>query len=195
MIDAFQRFLFEDQTVLLFSCFVAMMLVIGIHRHFFTPRTRTAVWITLGVCTFFIIQQIVVVTDREKLRALTEQLAEAVEAPDLEAIADFLAEDFIYDRGVPRDKAAFMQQLNVTLQHYQINNASIWEFKRIDVADGEADVEFRATCDLVVDGYTQNFLTSRWELHCVQRDEQWQVQQITPLQIGNQDADAFDVLR
>ncbi len=191
--DRIARFFLEDLSLMLMAQFVVLSIMLAIHRRYFSPRTRRAVWITLGVCATLIALQVVVKTDRERIRILVKGLVEAVDRPDMDFIANALDEQF-HD---PRygDRAAFLKAVEQQLQRLVVDAASVWKFQRIEVSDGQAVVDFQAICDVRYSGYAQNRLPSRWELTFVKRDGEWKVSGTKLLRLGTYDGKDMDYLR
>ncbi len=191
--DRIARFFLEDLSLMLMAQFVTLSIMLAIHRRYFSPRSRRAVWITLAVCAALIALQVVVKTDRERIRILVEELVEAVDRPDMGFIAKVLDEQF-HDPHYG-DRAAFLKAVEQQLQRLVVDAASVWKFHRVEVADGRAIVDFQAICDVRYSGYAQNRLPTRWELTFVKRDGEWRISEIKLLRVASYDGTNMDYLR
>jgi hypothetical protein len=192
MSDTLHSLLFENLTLLLLTEFAALAVVLAIHRRKFNERSRRAVWITLGFCAFLIFIQYWVKTDREKLKEATETLTTAVDHADLPTIADHLDKNFEDYQG--HDKQIFLQQVEMVLQRWQVNEASIWQYNKVDIGQDTAIVEFQVFCDLRGEQFVQRNFPSRWRLQFIRRDDGWKVMGIKPLKYGPYEAERIDVL-
>ena len=172
MLDYVTRLLFEDLPLLLVAEAIALAVVLAIHRRQFTPQTRRAVWITLGVCVTFIVIQSLVTTKREALEAMVSALARAVDDGDVPAIAERIDEEFRHGND---DKEAFLDGVvKQTLQRWQVDEAKVAGFK-IEIDGDTATVSFRAHCDCRSDNPVQYSVPSFWTLNCVHRPDGWKL--------------------
>lgn len=192
MSDTINSLLFENLTLLLLTEFVALAIVLAIHRRKFTAKSRRAVWITLGFCGFLIFVQHWVQTDTEKLKATTETLALAVDRADLQTIEQHLDKNFQSEQDY--DKDSFMEQVEQVLQRYQVDEANVWQYGNIEIDNDKATVVFQVFCDIKGSRFDQRNFPSKWRLHYVRRNEEWKVEEITPLKYGPYDAERVDIL-
>lgn len=173
MSDFFTRLLFEDLSVLLPVELVALAVVIGLYRHWRTPRSRAAVWIALGACVGLVVIQKLVTTDREAIRAMVEQMAGAVQEGDVRALGEHFADDLIFEGD--RGKDQVMQRATSVLQQNAIRNARVSGFL-IEVRDDDATATFQAMADVRTGSNDPNYsVPTRWELKCRRGPTGWLV--------------------
>lgn len=181
------RLLFEDLVILIIAEVVAMLVVLAIHRRRMTPRTRRAVWIVLACCIVLIAVNKLVTTDGEQVEKTVAAMARAVDDGDVPAIAGHIDDGFRYRQW---DKAGFLAELNIKLQHWRIDEARVGRFDvRID--GDQARASFRASCDWKGDRESQAGVSSSWELEFVRRPDGWKLRRILTAKLGP--AYAFDL--
>jgi len=184
VIDFLTKLLFESLPLLLVAEIVAVTIALAVHRRRFTSATRHGLWITLVICGLLIVVQCLVVTDREQLEQLVEALAQAVDDGDVGALGERLDSDFQASlQRRHQDKQAFLADVNVRLQRWQVNEAKVFNF-RIDADGNNAVVAFSATCDWRSGNQVQYNILSLWKLQCVRRLEGWKLSQIISAKIG-----------
>ena len=172
MSDALTRLLFEDLALLLLAQAAALAVVIGIHRHRRTPRTRRAVWITLAVCAAMIVMQHLVVTDREAIRATVQAMARDVVDGDVASLGTNFDEQM--SLGPIQGKEAVLHHARMMLQQYDVRNARVSGFD-ITVEHGQAKVRFQAVGD-IHGRQTEVFRTPMiWELTMARASDGWKV--------------------
>ncbi len=184
------RLLFEDLVLLLVAEFIALAVVLALHRRRFTPESRRTVWITLGVCAVMLMLQFAVVTDRERLRSLVVELVDAVDEGDLSTIENAVHPDGVrIGMGVDADnvsKLVFVQGCNIGLQINRIDEAQVG-ISRVEVGDGEATVDFRVNCELRSDRWGEaRSMPSEWRIRCMKTPEGWKMRQILIGELGIQ---------
>jgi len=181
VLDYVTRLLFEDLPLLLVAEAIALAVVLAIHRRRFTPHTRRAVWITLGVCAIFIVIQSLVTTRREALEAMVRTLAQAVDHGDVPAIGERIDGEFRHGN---HDKKAFLDGVvKQTLQRWQVDEAKVAGFK-IEINGDNATVSFRAHCDCRSDNHVQYKVPSFWTLNCIRRPDGWKLLRIPKARCG-----------
>jgi uncharacterized protein (TIGR02246 family) len=169
----FTRLLFEDLSVLLPVELVALAIVIGLYRHWRTPRSRLAVWIALSICAGLVALQHLVTTDREAIRAMVERMAAAVQEGDVPALGEHFAEDLVFEGD--RGKNQVMQHATAVLQQNAIHNARVSAFI-IEVRGDDATATFQAVADIRTGGSEPNYnAPTRWELKCRREPAGWRV--------------------
>jgi hypothetical protein len=160
--------------------FVALMIVLTIHRRRMTTRTRRSVWVTLAVCTALILLNKLVTTRREQLVAAIGSMAQAVDEADLPAITSRLDDEFQYGHW---DKAGFVAELNRKLQDWRIDEVSVGGFE-IDLTGQSAKVAFRASCDWRGHNESQTGVVSFWTQEWVLRPDGWKLRRILGAKVG-----------
>ncbi len=198
MIDFLRRLLFEDLLLLLVACAVAFAVALAVHRRRFTQQSRRGIWITIGVCLGLIVMQSLVVTDREALRELVNDLVHASDAGDVAAIgARVDGAGVVFgsgESGEDCDKKSFLDAANVGLQRYQVDEAGTGGF-RFEIDGDRAVVTFRVTCDLREGEGRAQRTPNYWTIGCVRRPEGWKMNAILDAKIGVEGfADGIDVI-
>jgi hypothetical protein len=178
--DTLVHIFLENLTLLTLTEFFALATVLAVHRSYFTPRTRAAVWITLVVCGLLIGLNLYIETDREKLEQLVEALAEAVDDGDVETLGANIAESFRYEG---QTKRFFLEAVYRDLQRFQIDEASVGGFS-IELAGDRATVNFRASCDYKSDQRARANIPSQWTVVCVRTPDGWKLQTIEEARVG-----------
>lgn len=176
MSDALTRLLFEDLAVLLIAQAVALAVVLAVHRRWMTPRSQRLVWVTLALCAGLIWLQHDVVTDREALREMVDTLAEAVEAGDLDTVAESLHPDVEDRAGRGRDQ--LIQYADAMMQRYDIREPALSGFDITLTGDATAAMTFQAFCDIRGDGAERFRIPSQWALGCVRTADGWRIRRI-----------------
>ena len=173
MPDFLTRLFFEDLSLLLPVEVVALAVVIGLYRRWRTPRSRWAVWIALLACVALAALQELVVTDREAIRAMVEEMAAAVQEGEVLSLGEHFASDIVFENDHGKD--AVMQHAKSTLTQYSIRNARVSGF-RIEVHDDDATAIFQAVADIRTGSVETSYNTpTRWELKCRREAAGWQV--------------------
>lgn len=174
------RLLFEDLSILVMFEFVALMVVLTIHRRRMTAKTRRAVWITLAICALLIALNKLVTTDTERVVEMVSAMARAVDEGDVPAIAERLDDEFRYRYW---DKAGFVAELNRKLQHWRIDEAKVGRFD-VEVTGDTAKTSFRASCDWRSDSESQAGVASSWIMECVRHPDGWKLRRIISARVG-----------
>lgn len=119
-----------------------------------------------------VILQSVVVTRHERLIAVCQSLADAVESGRLRAVRARLADDFSAD-GLDRD--AFIDRLERALERHRPANTVLYDFDFVSSSESDATVEFTSMCDADYEGAYLRRINARWRLEMVDDDGRWQV--------------------
>lgn len=174
--DLITRLLFEDPLLLVPAGAIALAVTVAVHRVRFTTRTRRAVWITLSVCVLLLVVQKLCVTPREALMDMIRELARAVDAGDIPAIANRLDDTFQDELG---GKAEFILWTRMALQHGQVDEAGVSGFEVELLEPGRARAFFWATCDWRSGSQSGQGLRSAWKVECARREDGWKLTRIT----------------
>jgi len=180
MIDGLRRLLFEDLTLLLIAEMIALAIAIAIHRRRYTAKSRRGVWLTLAVCALFIMQSLMIKTDRERLIELIREMAVAVDRGDVRAVEQRLDETFLADG---RDKPTFTAEVNDWLQRWQIDEAKIGRKVEVVIDNDSSMLTFRAFCDARNNRDTYYGTISKWQVSCIRRERDWKVQGVKLLNV------------
>ena len=169
--DFLRELLFESLPMLLVLVAIVLSAALAVHRRRASRASRRGLLIAVAVCAGLIVMQTLVVTDHEAIRATIRNLARAVDAGDVPAIAADVDEAFTF-RG--SQKPAFIDQVDRTLQRWRIDEVSLGGF-RIDITGDEAEISFRAHCDLRGERQEQAGLPSFWKVRMVRRGRDWKL--------------------
>jgi hypothetical protein len=170
-VESIQWLLFENRIALLVMLGLTEFVVLWVWARWRTRRTRNAVFAGLVLSIVLLVVQTVVVTDRERIIALCNSLAAAVENGKIAAVAEHLAPDFRSD-GVDRDR--LLADLTRLLTRVHVEETQLSNF-RVSFADGQAHAEFDAACRVMAGGYVEGGVGTSWRLTLRQTNETWQV--------------------
>jgi len=183
------KLFFEDLVLLLLAEFVALAVMLAIHRRRYTPQSRRNVWLTLGICAALLAVQFLVETDAEKVKALVVRLVDAVDEGDMNTIEDCVHPDGVRvgtgtsAESFPKD--VFVMGCNIGLQMHRINEAQVGDIQ-VDLSGDEALVDFYLNCE--ISSTTQGdvgFNQSVWQIVCARTSGGWKMRQITRGEIGS----------
>ncbi len=180
MIDYFKVLLLESVVLLSIVETLALAVVVAVDRRRQSTGSRRTVWLALVVCVALLIVQHLVHTDRERIRAVVVQIADAIDAGDVAGVGDHL-DDTFQDAGM--DKPAWLADLRQKLQRWRIDEAKVGGFA-IEVDQDSAQAWFRATCDWRTDQQSQSGVYSTWRLGFVRRDDGWKLSRVLEAKFG-----------
>jgi hypothetical protein len=174
------QLLFEDLTALVIVEFIAMAVVLAVHRQCRTAGTRRAVWITLACCAFLVLLNQLVTTDSERIEEAVATLAKAVDDGEVPAIGSKIDDEFQYRHW---DKAGFVAELNNKLQDWRIDAVKVGRFD-VQIEGDLAKVSFRASCDWKGRNESQAGIASVWTQEWVRRPDGWKLRRIVSAKVG-----------
>lgn len=151
-------------------------------------RCARAVWGGFAVLPLLLVVSSLLVTDRERIILLCEQLAEDVEAHDVAAIDRRLAEDFRIDG---HDRTEFLDRLEGTLSRYRVWDVKLRSFQVSFPRPDVATATFHATARVRSEDLLYEWIAASWKLTFVRRGESWLVTGIArerdhnPFQLGD----------
>jgi hypothetical protein len=125
----------------------------------------------LLVGAVMLIVQHVVVTDREKIQRLLEDMALAVDSEDVSAFAAHIDEQYNAD-GL--DKARLIERVAAAFKEVKIDDVKLVE-TRIRVEDDTATVDLRAHARIRGGDLPYEYHLSFWEVKLVRRGSDWTV--------------------
>jgi hypothetical protein len=128
----------------------------------------------LLLSSVLMILQHVVVTDREWIEQILEELALAVDCEDLETIEAALA-NTIEAEGM--DKAQFMARLESIFEQAEIDEVHILDAE-ISVDDTSASVHLQAHCRVRAPDWPYEYHLSSWDLRFVRGTDTWLLQMV-----------------
>jgi hypothetical protein len=144
------------------------------------------VWVGFVALPVLFTLSLVVVTPRERIIAACEHLAASVEAGDVSAIDQMLADDFEVE-GLDRD--AFIERVEQTLTRYRVRDISLRQFGVTFPRKDVGVVEFHATAHVRSPELVHDWLASRWRLTFRRNGDTWRLTGIKsvpapPLNLG-----------
>ena len=110
--------LFEEPIQLAIVVVIVVAVLFGVHNRCRTPRTLGVLLAGLVLGPALFVVQHLVVTDREQIELNTRQLAERVEAGDLDAIYPLCADDTVFS-----ERGYFESHLERLLTRYDVIEA------------------------------------------------------------------------
>jgi hypothetical protein len=125
----------------------------------------------LLVGAVMLIVQHVVVTDREKIRQLLEDLALAVDSEDVRAFAAHIDEEYNAD-GL--DKARLIERVATAFKEVKIDDVKLVNTK-IKIEDDTATVNLRAHARVRGGDLPYEYHLSFWEVKLARRGPDWKV--------------------
>jgi hypothetical protein len=136
-----------------------------------TRESRYLLGLAVVVLVLFLVWLLtqLVVSDRQRLRQVIEEMAGAVETHKPGLIVKHLAKDFSY-AGIARN--AIEQKISNAIRDYDLSYVGVWDFdfEHLSRAQGTATVAFRAKVD--VGGSRSQFLC---RADFVLEDGQWRM--------------------
>lgn len=144
-------------------------------------RSRTwarAVWIGFAALPVLLAASSLVVTDRERIRAVCRDLADAVENSAPEVIERRLADDF-ESEGL--DREAFIRRVRNALDRYKVWNVALHGLNVELLTDDAGKAEFRTTANVRGEGVVYEWFASRWRLGFARRGDGWLVTRVERL--------------
>jgi len=146
-------------------------------------RTRLTARLAIGGIAsipVLTVVELIVVTDRERVRSVCEALAGAVNDADLTAFADLVWEGFRIGSGDRAwNKADLLAQCEKTLSKWDIDEACLSRFE-ITVTDGTATASFQATCRLISADFMVPRYVSTWDAAFVRQEGSWLLSAVSP---------------
>jgi hypothetical protein len=141
------------------------------------PSAR-AVWVGFAALPMLMLVSSVVVTQREQIIALCEDLGGFVEDGDVDAIGKRLADACEVE---DLDRDAFLSRVEDTLARYHIWDVGLGSFETTFSSDGACAVEFHATARVRSNDIPYEWFASRWRLNFRRIGDSWLVTKIKPV--------------
>jgi len=141
------------------------------------PSART-VWVGFAALPVLMLASSVVVTQREQIIAVCEELGGFVEDGDVDAIGKRLAGNCQAEN---LDRAAFLSRVEDTLTRYHVWDVNLRSFETSFPTDGACVVEFHATARVRSNDLPYEWFSSRWRLTFRSIGDSWLVTKIKPL--------------
>ena len=153
------------------------------------------VWLKLAfavpvVAVLVVVVELLIVTDREAVRADVRRMAQGIRAEDVDAIVGHISQ--AYDEGgVTFD--TFRSNVTTLLDWIDLESAAIFFEEVKKLRDGRITARFKAITIGKAHGVPYGTHHSRWQLYYRCDDGQWKVCQIVPL--GAQGSEAWPYLQ
>ena len=178
--DAISDFLFARPIALAAACTATCLVLLVLWRRTVSDGRRKAFLGALAVSVVLLVLQEIVVTDRERITALIQELASATAKPDfatIEQALDAAYADDVFNRDT------VMPAIRGALGRYRVEGPRVFAFE-IRIDGDSADATFNALCDIrESDGFVPNVL-SLWRLRLVRHEGRWFVRSIRPVKVG-----------
>jgi hypothetical protein len=174
MLDILRSLFFESIVLLVCVEVVAVAVALARYRSWPTPGRRLTIWIALIGCILLIVLQQVIKTDRERIQAAVRAMATAIDDGDVLVLGEYIDRDF---RDRNSNRQAWLQDVRLWLQRWQIDNAKVGGF-RIEVNGDQAVASFWAKCNGRSGDQSEQGVFSSWRLAFVRRDSGWKLQRV-----------------
>jgi len=169
--DRLVHLLFESPLQLL----VALVLVEAVVATvwWFRPGRRTSALVIAGllVGAILLIIQHLVVTDRERIERLLDELALAVDCEDLPTLTAAIDEQYHAD-GL--DKPHLLEQIQTAFAQADIDDVRLLDV-RVHVDRDTAEVHLRVHCRVRAPDWPYDYHLSAWDLRLARRAGGWRV--------------------
>lgn len=178
--DAIKGLLFEGSLTLAGLCAGACLVLLVLWRRTGSSVRRKMFWGATAASFLLLGLQGLVVTDRERIINLVQELAAAAEKSDIARIEQSIDAAYKDSDG---DREACLARARDRLSRHAIRSVSLSAFE-VNVSGDDAKASFRVVCDMREGDHSLPNMPSRWELDLVRRGDTWMVCSIRRLQIG-----------
>ena len=165
----------ESPLVLILLELAVGLILLYVAQRIAVPRWILPAFFLLAVALLAV--QHLVVTDAEAIRALTRELAGAVDRGDVDTLRRHLHDEFDY-RGLNRNR--FADLVYQQLQTYGVDEARVAGFE-MEIEADLARVEFTARARVHVDELGIQPYLGRWRLDLRRDDDAWKLITATEL--------------
>lgn len=172
---AVNSLLFENLWLLGVAWFAVQFVLIAIWSWRRTRGAARGVWVGFALLPLLIALSICVVTPREKVINLCEELAGFVDDGNVRAIALRLTDDCTAG---PRDRQSFLAEVERTLTEYRVDEPSLSRFAVEFQSGTEGAVRFTAAGRVRSPDMAYDWLTTRWRLEVRLVGEDWRVSRV-----------------
>ncbi len=131
-----------------------------------------AVWIGFATIPLLLLLSVVVVTPREQIIELCNNLAEMVDEGDVDAIGSHLADDFLV---AGLNRADFLDRVEETLATHPVDDARLYRIEVTFPRKDEGAALFNAVCVIRSTDFYLDRLLSRWRVTFVDQRAGWLV--------------------
>lgn len=169
--DLIVRIFFESP-MLLFT--VLLLVEVAFAICWWLRPTRVSAGLAVGglfVGAVLLIVQHLVVTDREQIRELIENLALAVDCEDIRPIEAAIDSEYNADG---MDKAQLLRRMREAFEHADIDDVKLVD-TRIQAEGDHAVVNLRAHARVRSPDWPYDYHLSAWDIELVRRGSAWRV--------------------
>jgi len=185
LIDLLKQVLLESPLKLaLLVSFGLLACLIAWRRRRTDQTRRVFLWAALASVVLFALQALVT-TDREQIRNVIEELADAIDKHNISVVISHIDPNCrIIGRLANQDAHAVIegQLKRIDADEPFLRNVTI------NTTGNDARVSLTAFCRAVVDGEPVGFISSVWRLQFGRRSHEWKVVAIEPVTIGGHPA-------
>ena len=175
------RIFFESLWLLVVVWFAVQFVLVAVWSWRRTSTPARVVWGGFAALPLLIALSMWVVTPRERIVQLCEELAGFVDDGNITAIGLRLTDDFALE---DYDRKAFLARVERSLTDYRVDNPRLSSF-RVELSDPDnGTVEFHASARVRSQDLVQDWVPSRWRLTVRQVADVWRVSRIEALSVG-----------
>lgn len=175
------RIFFESLWWLAVVWFAVQFVLVAVWSWRRTSTPARVVWGGFAALPLLIGLSMWVVTPRERIVQLCEELAGFVDDGNIPAIDLRLTDDFVLEND---DRQAFLARVKRFLTEYRVDDPRLSSF-RLDLSDSDhGTVEFHASARVRSPDLVQDWVPSRWRLTVRQVGDEWRVSRIEALSVG-----------
>jgi len=178
-----QSLLFERPVALSIVLLATLLVMSVIWSRRRTRGSRNTLLACLAAAPMLLVLQAVVRTDRERIIALCDDVAAAVELGDVNAFAAHIADDFLAGAGThaPVTRDDLLAGFNDAVTRYHPEDIRLGQLE-VTVDGDAATVELVATARVSISGSTLARVPSRWRLRLARRGDAWLIVEVEPVQ-------------
>lgn len=175
------RIFLESLWLLAVVWFAVQFLLIAVWSWRRTSTPARVVWGGFAALPLLIGLSVWVVTPRERIVQVCEELAEFVDEGNVTAIGLRLADDFALE---DYDRQAFLARVERTLTEFHVDDPRLSGF-RVELTDSaHGTVQFRASARVRSPDLVYDWIPSRWRLTVRRVGDEWCVSRIEALPVG-----------
>lgn len=174
------RWLFlESVPALLVTVVAIQFLLVCIWSWSRRPAAARMVWFGFAAIPVLLVISKLVVTSREQIAGVCDEIANRVELADVDGVGRYLdanlsAADF--------DREQLLHELERVLRTYRVSNATISGLELVAVQPAHV-VEFAASCDLASRDGDLGRLPTRWRVTFRRAPDRWTITSIETLPV------------
>ncbi len=175
------RIFFESLWLLAVVWFAVQFVLIAVWSWRRTQTAARAVWIGFAALPLLIGLSVWVVTPRERIVQLCEELGGFVDDGNVTAIGLRLTDDFALE---DYDRQAFLARVERSLTEFHVDDPRLSGF-RVELTDADhGTVQFHASAHVRSPDLVYDWISSRWRLTVRKVGDEWRVSKIEALPSG-----------